>query len=73
MGQTTRKSDHFYGFNNFHCIKSVQMRSFFLDRISFYSETEYGELQSNLHIQSEYNKMKTRKSSIFAHFSHSIY
>ena len=42
--------------NNIHCMKSVQIRSFFC---------------VNLCIQPEYGKIRTRKNSVFGHFSHS--
>ena len=40
-----------------HCVKSVQIRSFFWSVLS--------------HIQAEYWKIRTRKNSVFGHFSHS--
>ena len=48
----------FYGnfLQGVNCVKSVQIRSFFLVRI-----------------QSEYWKIRTRKYSVFGHFSHSDY
>ena len=41
-----------------HCVKSVQIRSFY---------------SVNLRIQSEYRKIRTRKNSVFGHFSRSGY
>ena len=52
-----------------HCIKSVQIRSFFWTVFSRI-RTEYGEIL--LHIQSEYGKIRTRKNSVFRHFSCSV-
>ena len=46
---------------NSHCVKSVQIRSFFW--------SVYGV---SLCIQSEYGKIRTRKKSVFGHFSHSV-
>ena len=52
-----------FSFNRFvyilspHCVKSVQIRSFFRSAFS--------------RIQSEYGKIRTRKNSVFGHFSHS--
>ena len=48
-----------------HCVKSVQMRSFFWSVFSSIW-TEYGEIRS---IQSECGKIRTRKSSVLGHFS----
>ena len=51
-----------------HCVKCVHMRSFFwcvFSRIW----TEYGEV--SLRIQSKYGKIRTRKNSVFGHFSRS--
>ena len=42
---------------NYHCVKSVQIRSFFWSVFSRI-RTEYGEM--------------TRKYSVFGHFSHSV-
>ena len=42
-----------------HCVKSVQIRSFFRSAFSC--------------IQSEYEKIRTRKNFVFGHFSHSVY
>ena len=52
---------------NFILRESVQIRSFFWSRFS-YIRTEYG----NLRIQSVYRKIRTRKNSVFGHFSHNI-
>ena len=44
-----------------HCVKSVQIRSFFWS------------VFSRIHrIQSKYGKIRTRKNSVFGHFSHNI-
>ena len=43
---------------NFHCVKSVQIRSFLWLVFSC--------------IQSEYRKVRTRKNSVFGHFSRSV-
>ena len=47
-----------------HCVKSVQIRSFFWSVFSLI-RTEYGEI---LRIQSECRKIWTRKNSVFGHF-----
>ena len=57
---------------NVHCVKSVQIRSFFWSLFSCI-RTEYGELLVNLRIESEYKKMRTRNNSAFGHFSRSGY
>ena len=54
--------------NNLHCVKSVQIRSYFWSVFSCIL-TEYGEL---LRIQFEYRKIRTRKNSVFGHFSRSV-
>ena len=45
--------------NVYHCLKSVQIRSFFWSVFSCF--------------QSEYTKMRTRNNSVFGHFSHSAH
>ena len=50
-----------------HCVKSVQIRSFFWPAFSRI-RTEYGEILSR-RIQSECGKMRIRKNSVFEHFS----
>ena len=55
--------------NRVHCVKCVQIRSFFWSVFSRI-RTEYGEIVS-LRIQSEYRKKRTRKYSIFGYFSRS--
>ena len=50
-----------------HCLKSVQIRSFFWS-VFCCIQTEYGV---NLCIQPEYLKIRTGKNSAFEHFSHS--
>ena len=54
--------------NHQHYVKSVQIRSFFWSVFSRI-HTEYGEI---LRIQSECGKIRTRKSSVFGHFSRSF-
>ena len=56
--------------NNPHCVKSVQIRSYFWSVFSRI-RTEYGEYSVSLHIQSECGKIRTKNNSIFGHFSHS--
>ena len=51
-----------------HCMKSVQIRSFFWSVFS-HIWTEYGEIWS---IQSERGKIRTKKISVFCHFSRSV-
>ena len=46
-------------------VRSVQIRSFFLSVFSCI-RTEYGDL-----LQSKYRKIRTRKNSVFGHFSRS--
>ena len=64
-------------FCNSHCMKSVQIRSFFWSVFSRI-RTEYGEIQSisrhsaSFRIQSECGKIWTRKNSIFVHLSRSV-
>ena len=57
----------FYRSYMVHCVKSVQIRSFFWSLFSCI-HTEYGNLRS---IQSEYRELRTRKNSVFGHFSRS--
>ena len=54
-----------------HCVKSLQIRSFSGPYFPvFRLNTEiYGV---NFRIQSEYRKIRTRKNSIFGHFSRSV-
>ena len=52
---------------NAHCVKSVQVLSVFWSVFSRI-RTEYGDL---LRIQFEYGKIRTRKNSVFGHFSRS--
>ena len=51
--------------SNIHCVKSVQIQSFFWSVFS-HIRTEYGEI-----LQSKCGKIQTRKNSIFGHFSRS--
>ena len=53
-----------------HCVKIVWKRSYFWSVFS-YIWTEYGDSRSNLRIQSEYRKIRTRNNSVFGHFSRS--
>ena len=53
----------------FHCVKSVQIRSFFLPVFS-QIWTEYGDLWSG--ILSECEKIRTRKNSVFGHFTRRV-
>ena len=50
-----------------HCLKSVQIRSFFWFVFSFIRT----ECRVNLHIQSECRKIPTRRNSVFGQFSRS--
>ena len=56
---------------NCHSMKSVQIRSFFLDRIFLYSDW-IRIFTVNLRIQSEYRKIRTRKNSVFGQFWRSV-
>ena len=49
---------------------SAQIWSFFWSVFSRI-RTEYGQTRSSLRIQSEYGKIRTRKNSVFGHFSRS--
>ena len=55
---------------NFHCVESVQIRSF---SCSVFSRirTEYREIIA-LRNQSECWKTRTRKNSVFGHISHGV-
>ena len=55
---------------NFHFVKSVQIRSFFWSVFSRI-RTEYEEIVF-LRIQSEFMKIRTRKNSVFGHFTRSV-
>ena len=52
-----------------HFVKSVQIRSIFWS-VFFHIRTEYGEIRS-LRVQSECGKIRTKKYSVFWHFSRS--
>ena len=52
--------------NRYHCVKSVQIQSFFWSVFSCIW-WEYGDL-----LQSEYRKIRTRKNSVFGHFPRSV-
>ena len=56
----------------FHCVKSVQIRSYSWSVFSCI-RTEYGGLPLNLRIQSKYRKIWTRNSSLFGRFSSSVH
>ena len=53
---------------NYHCVKSVQKRSFFWS-VFFHIRTEY---EVSLRIHSECGKIRTKKNSAFGHFSRSV-
>ena len=55
-----------------HCVKSVQMRSYFWSVFSCI-RTEYEDLLCNLLIQSEYRKIGTTNNFEFGHFSRSVH
>ena len=58
--------------NDFHCVKSVQIRSFSSPYFStLWLNTEIYSV--NLCIQSEYGKIRTRKYSVFGHLSCSVW
>ena len=78
--------NYFSNFDFFaaHCLKSVQIQSFFWSVFScirteyslYFPYSEYSSyslysrsIQSISSIQSEYRKIRTRKNSIFGHFS----
>ena len=54
--------------HGFHCVKSVQVWSFFWSVFSR-SWTEYGEIRST---ESECGKIRTRKNHVFGNFSRSV-
>ena len=53
---------------SYHCMKSVQKRSFFWSVFSRFRI----ECFVSLRIQSECGKIRTRKNSVFGHISHSV-
>ena len=55
-----------------HCMKSVQIRRFFLYVFSLI-RTECVEILVSLRIQSQSRKIQTRKNSVFWHFSRSAW
>ena len=55
---------------NRHCVKSIQIRSFFWSLFS-HIWTEYGNCRVNLCIQSKCGKIQTRKNSVLGQFSRS--
>ena len=52
-------------------MKSVQKRSFFWSEFS-HIRTEYGEIAVFLRIQTKCGQKRTRKNSVFGHFSRSV-
>ena len=52
----------------FHCVKSVQIRSYFWSAFPV-----FGLYFVNLRIESEYRKIRTRNNFVFGHFSLSVY
>ena len=59
-----------YKHNEIHCVKSVQIRSFFWS-VFYRIQTENGETEYkvSLRIQAECGKVRTRKNSVFGHLS----
>ena len=55
-----------------HCMKSVQIRRFFLHVFSLI-RTECVEILVSLRIQFQSRKIQTRKNSVFGHFSRSAW
>ena len=55
-----------------HCVKSVQIRSFFWSEFSRIW-TEYERYGVSLRIQSKCSKIQTSKNSVFGHFSRSAH
>ena len=55
-----------------HCMKSVQIRRFFLCVFSLI-RTECVEILVSLRIQFQSRKIQTRKNSVFGHFSRSAW
>ena len=55
-----------------HCMKSVQIRRFFLYVFSLI-RTECVEILVSLRIQFQSRKIQTRKNSVFGHFSRSAW
>ena len=56
---------------NPHCVKSVQILSFFWSVFSRF-ELNMGRYPVSLCIQSECGKIRTRKNSVFRHFSRGV-
>ena len=52
----------------YHCVKCVQIRSYFWSVFSCI-RTEYGDLRVNLCTESEYRKIRTRNNSVYSHNS----
>ena len=61
----TRSVDCIHNKSNFYSVKSAQIRSFFWSVLS-------RNLYLSLRIQSECGKVRTRKNSVFGHFSRSF-
>ena len=57
--------------NTSHCVKSVQILSFFWSVFSCI-QANMGIYAVNFRIQPEYRKIRTRRNSVFAHFSRSV-
>ena len=62
--QIRRNLSCFLNCTNRHCVKSVQMQSFFWSVFSRI-RTEYGDLRRISPIHSKYGKKRTRKNSVF--------
>ena len=63
------------GKTNLHCVKSVQIQSYFWSVFSRI-RTEYGEILRispySVQMPGEYGKIRTRNNSVFGHFSCSV-
>ena len=57
---------------NLHCVKSIQIQSYFWFAFSCI-RIEYRRYFVSLRIQSECKKIRTRNNSVFGHFSRSAY
>ena len=57
--------------NIIHCVKSVEIQSFFWAVFSSI-RAEYGGIRISLRIQFKCGKIRARKNSVFGHFSRSI-
>ena len=57
-----------------YCVKTVQIRSFFWSRFSrIWTEYGYGEMRSISPYSVRMRKIRTRKNSVFRHFSRSVF